>query len=103
VTSLCATPTIAFRVDFVTDLRITGAECEPHELRRRGHVVFPAYADRTSYPDLVRQVAARDYPAWVFITRTKDELRARPLLAAAGYRRSTNGLFAVYSRPSQAR
>jgi hypothetical protein len=98
VTSLCATPTIAFRVDFATNSRITAAECEPHELRRRGHVVFPAYADRTSYPDLVRQVAAQRYPAWVFIKRTPDESRARPLLAAAGYRRSTNGLFAVYAR-----
>jgi 4-amino-4-deoxy-L-arabinose transferase-like glycosyltransferase len=98
ITSFCASPTISYRVDFVTDLRVTGAECETHYLRRTGNVVYPGSADFVRFPKLLKTVAARGYPAWAFIKGTPDETRARPMFEATGYRRSVTGVFAVYAR-----
>ena len=99
VTAFCAKPTIAFRVDFVTQLRITGGECDTGSLARAGNEVYPTSPVRTSYPDLALAVARRRYPAWAFIAGLPDEVRARPLLGRAGYRRTVAGVFAVYARP----
>lgn len=98
IEAFCSSGLISYRLDFVTNLRVTGGDCAAPLLRRRGNVVYPAVIEPTRYPELSRRLAAARYPAWVFIAGTDDELRAKRLLAAAGYRRTETSVFAVYAR-----
>jgi hypothetical protein len=98
--AFCSFSTISYRVDFVTGLGTTGAECHMVNLVRRGKIVYPRKLENARYPELQRRLAALHFPAWVFFAGKPEERSARRLFASAGYRRTVLGPFAVYLRPT---
>ena len=91
----------AYRIDFETRERIVAAEARLPTLYVDGDRVVPLTpkaADESRHPEYDTIVRADPNAGFVLLADATEEVRARPLLERAGYRRSVVDGFAVYRR-----